>query len=310
MCRLGGVALGTGQRSPAFYGMLSAQLAELLINMDVAQGGDGVGVAVHYADGSYRLFKSPKRAWDAYRQWWDDVEAALPGAVAVQMHARLATQGSSEDPNNLHPIVRGPIVGAHNGIIWNDVEIFEYLEAERQGKVDSEAIFALLERYAPDLNMEGVQVVAECLEGSFAFTAMSQQAPGRVLLVAGNGQLCYARSKATNTVWWASTEALLPKSARRGATIVRMGLGDALIVDASQAAPSIHLEELPNVDHAGWSYYRYLDDYEGWLWADGRSGTAGRAADPATSYRDWDRRVIAWEEAHRQPRNRHNRRRR
>lgn len=62
------------------------------------------------------------------------------------LHTRFATQGSPQDNLNNHPIVCGRIVGAHNGVLSNDNAIFDYLNVERKGEVDSEAAFALLNR--------------------------------------------------------------------------------------------------------------------------------------------------------------------
>lgn len=304
MCRLGGVALGTASRSREFYRMLSKELIELLVEMDVAQGGDGVGVSIHYPDGSYRLFKSPERAWDFYRHHWEQIEEALPGAVAVQMHARLATQGDSHNPVNLHPIERGPVVGAHNGIIVNDDEIFKGLELERHGEVDSEAIFAAIEAVCPDMRLDHLQIVLDLLQGSYAFTVATSQVPGKVWLVAGNGELCYARDKARNLVWWASTSLLLPKSARRNGT-VRLDVGDVIVIHANEPKVRVELHEL-NVPPRRWYYY---DDYgyDGWglteenFWKDDDewwTAPAGRAAGPlpqASSYAEWDRQVSQWE---------------
>jgi len=304
MCRLGGVALGTMKRSTQFYHMLAEQLAELLVNMDVAQGGDGVGVAIHYPNGARKVLKTADRAWKAYRYLWPQVEEALPGAVAVQMHARLATCGDSSNPNNLHPIERGSVVGAHNGIILNDDEIFEYMELERKGQVDSEAIFALVEAIAPDLDLEGIQTVLDCLAGSFAFTVASTEAPGKVLLVAGNGQLMYARQKQTGLVWWASTSGLLPLSALRGSTVVSMELGDTAVVHTDEPKPRVELYELkvaPRHSYGFWYEYGYGDGYDGWDCP--VEGAAGRAADPSRgsavrrldNFAEWDRQVSRWE---------------
>lgn len=65
-------------------------------------------------------------------------------------HTRHQTQGSHMVPENNHPIKTGSIVGVHNGCVFNDNQIFEYLESRKNDKiariaqVDSEAIFALI----------------------------------------------------------------------------------------------------------------------------------------------------------------------
>ncbi|HEY8341388.1 MAG TPA: hypothetical protein VIK75_00035 [Calditerricola sp.] len=239
MCRLGGVALGTAPRTPAQNRRILDQLEDLLCAMDIAQGGDGVGISIHYPDGSYRLWKAPCFAWDALPEWDEDLLDALDGAVLVQMHARLATCGPSENPANLHPIVRGPIVGAHNGMVFNDVEIFDAFKLKRKGEVDSEALFALLEIMAPDLDPMAVQDALLLIDGWYAFTAATERVPGRVLLVSGNIELFVGRDPKTHAVWWASRRHLLPARLRRRLRPIthHKKEGFIAVVDALHAKP-------------------------------------------------------------------------
>lgn len=68
-------------------------------------------------------------------------------APSAIVHTRQHTQGSPQFNVNNHPIRTGPIVGVHNGMVMNDGEIFRSLAdagVERQGLVDSEAIFAAI----------------------------------------------------------------------------------------------------------------------------------------------------------------------
>ena len=65
-------------------------------------------------------------------------------AQTAILHTRWATQGDPKDNNNNHPIPRGKIVLTHNGHISNDRELFKQLKVARNGKVDSEAVAALL----------------------------------------------------------------------------------------------------------------------------------------------------------------------
>lgn len=59
------------------------------------------------------------------------------------LHTRWATKGDVSNNANNHPIdVRG-LVGVHNGVIFNDDELFGKLGSEKRiAEVDSEAIFA------------------------------------------------------------------------------------------------------------------------------------------------------------------------
>lgn len=108
-----------------------------------------------------------QRGWDAVglawnsevygrkkvRVWKDDIVPAdiplrhLPGITNNAIfHTRMATKGSPTNNGNNHPIRRNHIIGVHNGVIDNDDDLFSELKAGRIAEVDSEAIFAVIER--------------------------------------------------------------------------------------------------------------------------------------------------------------------
>jgi len=63
----------------------------------------------------------------------------------VLLHTRYATQGSSADNHNNHPIILPGVSLVHNGVIHNDDELIKELKADRVGLVDSEAMAWLVE---------------------------------------------------------------------------------------------------------------------------------------------------------------------
>jgi hypothetical protein len=66
-------------------------------------------------------------------------------ARSAILHTRFATQGLPEFNENNHPIVSGPFVGVHNGVIYNDHDIWKAVgHDKRNAVVDSEAIWALM----------------------------------------------------------------------------------------------------------------------------------------------------------------------
>ena len=75
-----------------------------------------------------------------------DMDARVTNAI---LHTRWASQGSPKNNANNHPIDVGGIMGVHNGVIWNDNDLFDRVrqvtgEDKRIAEVDSEAIFATL----------------------------------------------------------------------------------------------------------------------------------------------------------------------
>jgi glucosamine 6-phosphate synthetase-like amidotransferase/phosphosugar isomerase protein len=124
------------------------------------------------------------------------------------LHTRYATQGSPKNMDNNHPIVCKNIVGVHNGHISNDKEIFKEHKMFRKGQVDSEAIFALLNKYdevpATDSLLE--------LDGRAAVAWIDRRKP-RTLTVARvtSSPLAVAQTVAGSFIF-ASTESLLVKA--------------------------------------------------------------------------------------------------
>lgn len=92
----------------------------------------------------------------AYRFIKETLSVARKTPLCI-LHTRAATQGHESNNHNNHPIVvRNQIIGVHNGMVYNDSNIFRDLgiEDRRIAEVDSEAIFAALayggEKYVSD----------------------------------------------------------------------------------------------------------------------------------------------------------------
>lgn len=106
---------------------------------------------------------------------WSDLQLA----PVMIFHARAKTQGSEKNNANNHPIFnkQGQCV-VHNGIIYNDREIFG--KNQRDAEVDSEAILAVL---SAKHKGDKIKRVFEKLEGSFAFAVIDKEQPERLVLV-------------------------------------------------------------------------------------------------------------------------------
>jgi len=97
------------------------------------------------------------------------------------LHTRAATQGTAKNNQNNHPLFdkRSGICIVHNGIIYNDKDIFGKSQ-KRDAEVDSEAILAVLGAKG---KTEKVKRVFDRLEGSYAFAAINRDEPASLLLV-------------------------------------------------------------------------------------------------------------------------------
>ncbi|MBK6914983.1 MAG: hypothetical protein IPH11_15480 [Ignavibacteriales bacterium] len=106
---------------------------------------------------------------------WKELE--LPSSMIL--HTRMKTQGSEKNNANNHPLFsKNGIAIVHNGIIYNDKEIFG--KKQRDAEVDSESILHLL-----SMKMKGDKIkrLFERVEGSFAVAVLDKYQPERLVLI-------------------------------------------------------------------------------------------------------------------------------
>jgi asparagine synthetase B (glutamine-hydrolysing) len=110
-------------------------------------------------------------------------ELDLPAdAGQALIHVRDFTKGHPSIEANNHPIRHGTVVGIHNGIIQNDDALlarYGIERAEPQMTVDSEAIFALMERRGHD-----VRALSE-MRGAMAAAWIDERDDGRLFIARG-----------------------------------------------------------------------------------------------------------------------------
>jgi glucosamine 6-phosphate synthetase-like amidotransferase/phosphosugar isomerase protein len=107
------------------------------------------------------------------------------GATELLVHVRDYTKGHPSIAANNHPVRHGPVVGIHNGIIFNDDELLAPLSCARSEPrmtVDSEAIFALAAHSHND------PLALEELTGSLAAAWMDSRVPGAIFAARGAGR--------------------------------------------------------------------------------------------------------------------------
>lgn len=82
---------------------------------------------------------------------FDQKKYSVP-PIQIIGHCRMPTKGTPLNNKNNHPIVTKSFVGIHNGAILNDDQLFDNHknDFERDGEVDSEIIFKLIEKYYAD----------------------------------------------------------------------------------------------------------------------------------------------------------------
>lgn len=101
----------------------------------------------------------------------------LPSVMIL--HTRMKTQGSEKNNANNHPLYsKSGLAIVHNGIVFNDKEIFA--KKQRDAQVDSEAILALL---ASSKKGDKIKRLFELIEGSFAVALIDRCQPDILTLI-------------------------------------------------------------------------------------------------------------------------------
>jgi glucosamine 6-phosphate synthetase-like amidotransferase/phosphosugar isomerase protein len=147
MCGLAVTLLAPRERNHVELDLIWSIFTENLIQNE-ERGQEATGVGMVQADGSRRVWKLPINATsfiksEDYRK--QARQAFNKDTICLLGHTRRPTKGDVGHSNNNHPIVTPNMIGIHNGEITNDDQVFCDYGMPRQGVVDSEAIFALLE---------------------------------------------------------------------------------------------------------------------------------------------------------------------
>lgn len=185
------------------------QRSRLLSVLSVAcedRGTDATGIAYNF-DGRQHIFKRPI---PAHLMWY-----RVPlEATVVMGHTRMTTQGSALRNENNHPF-RGragntDFALAHNGVLYNDKMLQkEFKLPASKIETDSYVAVQLVEKFGK-MDFEGLQAMAEELEGSFTITALTER--DELYFVKGNNPMCIYHYPAAKLYVYASTEEILKKA--------------------------------------------------------------------------------------------------
>ena len=196
-----------------YAGALSVtQKSRLIRKLSIAaevRGTDATGIAYNTSRG-LQIYKRPLAAHRLHLR--------IPAEAHVVMgHTRMTTQGSAKKNYNNHPFfgcVKGKSFAlAHNGIVWNDLELRRTKHLPRT-KVQTDSFIAvqLLEQQK-SLDFSSLRYTAEAVEGSFSFTALSEQ--DELWLVKGDNPLIIAHFPKVGVYAYASTTEILNKALAR-----------------------------------------------------------------------------------------------
>ena len=208
MCGIAGFSLSpdsTVDRTLAAQALL-AGIAE--------RGADAVGYAHRSPSGRVQVTKLRGGA----SALLDELDVPRETAQ-VLMHVRDFTKGPPEIAANNHPIRHGNVVGIHNGIIENDDALlarYRIERAEPQMTVDSEAIFALMERREHD-----ARALSE-MRGAMAAAWVDERDPATLFLARGRLRPLWL-GRSDDGLYFASTQRALAIAAAALKTRLEVG---------------------------------------------------------------------------------------
>ena len=174
-----------------------------------ARGTDATGIAYNTSRG-LQIYKRPLAAHRLHLR--------IPAEAHVVLgHTRMTTQGSAKKNFNNHPFfgrVKGKTFAlAHNGTIWNDLELYRTKHLPRT-KVQTDSFIAVqLIEQQKSLDFSSLRYTAEAVEGSFSFTVLSER--DDLYLIKGDNPLNIAHFPAVGVFAYASTTEILNKALAR-----------------------------------------------------------------------------------------------
>lgn len=187
-----------------------ARTLEGLLIANQVRGTDSTGVAAIRYDTKFDVLKAAEDPLKFVAR--ADLQSLLRTDAPLMIgHTRMTSMGNDVTDENAHPFVEGNVIGAHNGIINN------YMQLDRTVNVDSQAVFRLLDEH-PD----AYDFVFPKVSGSAALTWWDARDPEALFLTAHWNPLSVAIVPRIKTVFWSSVsdhlESILRASYGSGVT--------------------------------------------------------------------------------------------
>ena len=212
MCGQVGIIFGRKRRRPDERDYLREIFIRMLLHSE-ERGPHASGLAWLKTDGRHRIFKRPMRAHElVYEKPFQELLGQVDNETTILMgHTRWRTRGNEFNNRNNHPIRAGIVIGTHNGTIYNADYLFRRLGLPRYSEVDSELIFRLADRFAPEgpIDQEGLKKALALCRGQMSAVLASKLDPGTITVLKGNKPLCLRVHRQHRVVLYASEAAFI-----------------------------------------------------------------------------------------------------
>jgi len=217
MCGIMAALLSPQVRSKqAWQGIKAVFIGGLLLSQ--SRGDKATGVAVLGRGQPAAVVKKPI---PAARFVVDDDFAAVmssvgDGTTLILGHTRNPTLGTVHRRQNNHPLEVGSVLGVHNGHIVNHQDVFRNEGWERQGDVDSEAIFRLINSVHPvesaEAYLQEIRARIRVLKGEYTFLACDLRRPDRLIAARHFEPLAVGYQRTWNALFFSSLDWFLDSS--------------------------------------------------------------------------------------------------
>ena len=239
MCGLIAILLHPTKRPETDWQRIRSLFVQNLIANE-ERGRDATGMALIQRDGRFQLFKQPIPASDFVKtaRSQEILNTLGPETVCLLGHTRLPTKGSRWNNDNNHPLLTAHTLGIHNGKIHNDDELFAKFCFPRQGEVDSEVIFQLLDTIEPTLHtnqyLQAIGEKVELLNGSLASIYVDLRCPTRLIVLKKGNPLSKHYESSLKALFFSSRYLFLRQTFGRTVVAERMENQMAYVFEAEK----------------------------------------------------------------------------
>ena len=227
MCGVIGCVIGTKKRTPSEYEIIRNDFSTMLVAAQ-SRGTDAAGLYVFNEGGECFSYRAPMQASTlvTLSEYWAVLDRIGPTTIAVVGHTRAATTGSPSVNSNNHPLKDGPLVGVHNGMIYNHRSLRAKYGTEAE--VDSAVILSLLNSRMVDgdyLNESHLVHSLKELEGSFAIAVADTRTNNIFLARNAGSPLVMASNSRKGLLWFGSTQAIIASGLGRPVSVSTLPVG-------------------------------------------------------------------------------------
>jgi len=192
MCGIFGIANYSERKLSILREQDLSKLAINLLEESEIRGLDASGICI-LSDDSIGMFKDKVKGSEIknlspFKFLLEEISIGKKFKSLIG-HTRSQTKGPSEFNENNHPIIANRTIGIHNGIINNDDYLFNKYKnkIEREGEVDSEIIFRLIDMYISDGKsiVDAVKETTKEILGSYACAFINLDYPNYLTIFKG-----------------------------------------------------------------------------------------------------------------------------